>query len=93
MLKLCVGTSLVHTMRTVSQSQAGHFGRNAKAALRDALYKVLGVERAEQGRLATETLMFLPGDQGGVGPLCGVRGCVAPNRRLSRAAFFRVVPR
>ena len=28
MLKLCVGTSLVHTMRTVSQSQAGHIGRN-----------------------------------------------------------------
>ena len=28
MLKLCVGPSLVHTMHTVSQSQAGHFGRN-----------------------------------------------------------------
>ena len=69
MLKLCVGPSVVHTMRTVSQSQAGHFGRNAKAALRDALYKVLGVERAEQGRLVTETLMFLPGDQGGLGLL------------------------
>ena len=44
-------------------------GTTIKAALRDALYKVLGVERAEQGRLATETLMFLPGDQGGVGLL------------------------